>query len=69
VISGFYREVDEIYDLLGCCAAYGSNSLPTRSGNPSRKPAMLLDLFIPSLGSIKVGIFQFIVALESAPVQ
>jgi hypothetical protein len=35
VISGFFREVDEIHALLGYYAAYAGNSLPTFRDNLS----------------------------------
>jgi len=35
VISGFRRDVDGIWALLGCCAAYNDDSLPTFRDNLS----------------------------------
>jgi hypothetical protein len=32
MISGFQREVYEIYDIPGYCVAYGGNSFPTFLG-------------------------------------
>jgi len=37
MISGFCREADEIYTLLGHYAVYGGNSLPTFQDNLSIK--------------------------------
>ena len=43
VISCFCREVDEINALLGYCAAYSDNFLPTFRDNLSNPSASVLD--------------------------
>ena len=57
VISGSCREVDENCALLGCCAAYNRNALPTFRDN----------LSVPSSG-VKMGPIGSLQTLEKGPI-
>jgi hypothetical protein len=52
VISRFCGEVDEIYPLLGYCAAYSDNFLPTFRDNLSAPSSGVLDLLTLNMGPI-----------------